>query len=99
MAIARYQEARQVTAEDYDAVNEKMNMPEDAPEGLLSHAVAQMEGGGMRFWEVWESEDHMRRFEQERLIPALHEVFGDLGEPPQEQVAELHFFWAPGLTR
>ena len=96
MPISRYQEARQVTTESYDAVNEKLNMPEDPPDGLLSHAVAPMEGGGMRFWEVWESEEHMRRFEEERLMPALREVFGDNpGEPPHSQTAELHFFWAP----
>jgi hypothetical protein len=96
MAIARYQEARNVSPEDYDAMNEKLNMPSEPPEGLLSHAVAPIEGGGMRFWEVWESEDQMRRFEEERLVPALREHFGEnMGEPPQEQIAELHFFWAP----
>ena len=96
MPISRYQEARQVTTESYDAVNEKLNMPDDPPDGLLSHAVAPMEGGGMRFWEVWESEEHMWRFEDERLMPAIREVVGDdPDEPgPHSQIAELHFFWA-----
>jgi hypothetical protein len=95
MPIARYQEVSQLTTEDYDAVNEKIDMPNDPPDGLLSHAVAPMEGGGLRFWEVWESEDQMRRFGQERLMPALREYLGEMpGEPPLEQVAGLHYFWA-----
>ena len=100
MPIARYQEVRGVSPETYDAVNEKLDMPNSPPEGLLSHAVAPMEGGGMRFWEVWESEDDMHRFERERLMPAMQEALDEMPEePPQAQLAELHFFWAPGVSR
>ncbi len=100
MPISRYQEARQATLEAYDALNQRMGVPENPPDGLLSHAVAPMEGGGLRFWEVWESKDHMNRFEEERLIPAMREEFGEVPEEPsQSQIAELHFFFAPGATR
>jgi hypothetical protein len=96
MPLSRYQEARQATLESYDAVNRRMGIEENPPDGLLSHAVAPMEGGGVRFWEVWESGDHMQKFEQERLIPAMREEFGDLpDESPDSQTAELHFFFAP----
>jgi hypothetical protein len=71
-----------------------LNFPADAPDGLLYHAVAPMEGGGMRFWEVWESEDQMRRFDAGALMPVLREMFDDLGEPPREEIAELHFVWS-----
>ncbi|HEV2773836.1 MAG TPA: hypothetical protein VGV57_13595, partial [Thermoleophilaceae bacterium] len=88
--------AREVTTEDYDAVNRRLDMENNPPDGLLSHAAAPIEGGGMRVWEVWESEDHMNRFEDERLISAMREAFGDVrGEAPQSQIAELHFFFAP----
>ena len=95
MPIARYQEARQPSLEDYDAVNRRLDFDNNPPQGLLSHAVAPMEGGGLRFWEVWESEEAMNRFEEEHLLPAMREEFGDVpGEAPESQVADLHFFWA-----
>jgi hypothetical protein len=101
MLISRYQEAREATLESYDAVNRRMGIEDNPPDGLLSHAVAPMEGGGVRFWEVWESEDDMHRFEEQRLIPAMREKFGDemSGEEPQAQLAELHYFYARGATR
>jgi hypothetical protein len=96
MPISRYQEAREVTLESYDAVNRRLDLEGDPPDGLLSHAVAPMEGGGLRFWEVWESEEHMRRFEEERLLPAMRAEFGEVPSgPPDAQIAELHFFFAP----
>lgn len=78
------------------AVNRRLDMENDPPDGLLSHAVAPTEGGGMRLWEVWESADHMNRFEEERLLPAMRQEFGEVpGEAPQSQIAELHFSFAP----
>ena len=50
MPIGRYQEAGNVTTRDYDAVNRRLDMENLPPDGLLAHAVAPMEGGGMRFW-------------------------------------------------
>lgn len=96
MPISRYQEAREVKTHDYDAVNRRLDMENNPPAGLLAHAVAPIEGGGMRFWEVWESEEHMNRFEQERLLPAMREAFGEVpGGPPDSQIEELHYFFAP----
>lgn len=100
MPISRYQESREATIESYDAVNRRLNMENNPAEGLLSLAVAPMEGGGLRFWEVWESEGHMNRFEEERLLPAMREEFGEVpGEAPQSQIAELHYYLGPGATR
>ncbi len=97
MPVSRYQEAGNVTTEDYDAVNRRVDMENHPPDGLLAHAVAPMEGAGMRFWEVWESEDHMYRFKEERLVPAMREEFGELpgGEAPHSQIAEVPYFFAP----
>ena len=51
---------------------------------------------GFRVFEVWDSRGDFDRFEQERLMPAVREVFGeDPGEPPVREVTEIHHYLAP----
>ena len=63
-----------ISAEQYDQLNAEIG---DDPAGLILHTASRAEGG-MRIIDVWESEDAYRRFEQERLMPAM----GRLGWPP-----------------
>lgn len=80
------------TAPDqYDQVNATMDVANNPPDGLIIHTAGPA-GDGMRIFDVWESEDAYRRFEQERLMPALTEVFGEEamqgGTPPE--IYQLH---------
>ncbi len=59
----------------------------DLPKGLITHiAIKRPEGGGLRYIDVWESEEDCDRFGEERLHPVVHpllqEIFG--GELPPE---------------
>jgi hypothetical protein len=47
--------------------------------------------------DVWESEEHARRFDDERLTPAIREVTGIENPPgePQVTVYELHHLIRP----
>ena len=93
MAIAVIQEADEATPEIYDEVQERLNMEQDRPKGLILASGGKREGGGMRFVDVWESEEDMQRFEEERLMPVLQEILPKHGialTPPERTVYELH---------
>jgi hypothetical protein len=40
--------------------------------------------------DIWESEPHFTDFRESRLGPAIGEVMGDRGGPPQIEVLEVH---------
>jgi hypothetical protein len=90
MAIIRIIRPPMVTADIYEAVNRKMNVHEDAPDGLISHAAGDA-GGQWEIVEVWASREQAERFDEERLMPAIEAVMG--GPPPNEgemSVYEAH---------
>lgn len=72
----------------------------EPPAGMLVHIALQRPEGGLRYIDVWESEEDCNRFTAERLHPAvgpvLHDVFGDNmpDEPERTPVAALHV-WQP----
>lgn len=64
----------------------KAGLGEGPPKGLISHIAVEAPEGGLRYIDVWDSEDDWERFAEERLHPVVHsllsEVFGE--ELPQE---------------
>jgi len=85
-----------VTAQVYDAVNAKLEASGGPAEGLLVHSAGEVDGG-WQIVDVWESEEQMGRFDQERLGPAIEAVSGPMppeGRPPQT-VYELHHLAMP----
>lgn len=95
MAISMLQEMPNNTLENYDAVSSKADIESNPPEGLIFHTAAEMEGGGVRIFNVWESREAFERFQDERLLPALREHFGELPPPPEQKITELHHLVAP----
>ena len=59
------------------------------PEGLVVHLAIERPEGGLRYIDVWQSQEHWDRFVEERLHPVVHgllsEVFGDDLPPEPEQ--------------
>ena len=57
--------------------------------------------GGLRYTDVWQSEEHWNRFVEDRLHPVvhglLHEIFGD-DLPPEPELNPLSVIhvWQPG---
>jgi hypothetical protein len=95
MPVLRITRPPMVTAETYDAVNEKMGVDEQPPEGLIVHTAGAVDGQ-WQIVDVWESEEHAARFDRERLGPAVEAVMG--GPPPSRPEAvvyELHRVIAP----
>jgi hypothetical protein len=63
---------------------------EDPPEGLIIHIAIERPEGGLRYIDVWESEDDCDRFAEGRLHPVVHpllgEIFGDQLPPEPERL-------------
>jgi hypothetical protein len=90
MAIIRIIRPPMITAEVYDAVNVKAEVNGNPPEGLLIHAAGEVDGQ-WQIIDVWESEEQARRFDEERLAPAIEAVVGAAPPgPPPITVYELH---------
>jgi hypothetical protein len=73
---------------------------DEAPKGLISHIAVERPEGGLRYIDVWDSEDDWDRFAEERLHPVvhglLHEIFGDQlpAEPERTPLSVIHL-WRP----
>ena len=73
---------------------------DEAPKGLIVHLAMERAEGGLRYIDVWESEEDGDRFGEERLQPVGHgllsEIFGDSlpPEPPRTPLSIIHC-WQP----
>jgi hypothetical protein len=95
MAISMLQETPEATVEMYDAVNERIGRDVSSPPGLIVHTATPMEGGGMRFFDVWESREQLEQFREERLLPAIAAEMQERGipmpdGPPEMKIGEVH---------
>ena len=89
MAILYIQENTPVDVETYKRINATMGVEESPPEGLILHTASQGESG-LVFVDVWESQEALDRFRDERLMPAVREVVGEpQGPEPQVKVYEV----------
>jgi hypothetical protein len=89
MPIAMLQMIPGGTQEQYEQLGEKIFgtrsgqfSPSDAPEGLIMHSAGPSDDGWY-VYDIWESEDHVRRFMEERVMPAAQDVEGPPPGPPQ----------------
>jgi heme-degrading monooxygenase HmoA len=89
MSVLMVMEAAGATAEQYERTNEIMGIrgDEDAPEGLIQH-VAAIDDGGLVIADLWESEEDLKRFFDERLGAALEQagLASSAGKPRVMQV-------------
>jgi hypothetical protein len=90
MSVAVLMQSQEMTAEGYDAVNEKLG--DDPPEGVLMRSAGTIEEGGFRVFSVWESQEHYERFREDRLLPAVREAIGEeaASGPSNAEIYELH---------
>jgi hypothetical protein len=71
------------------------------PDGLVLHLALQRPEGGLRYVDVWQSEEHCDRFIAQRLHPVIHPLLGELfGEnmPPEPGRTVLPVVHAWGST-
>lgn len=73
---------------------------DEPPKGLIVHLAVERPEGGLRYYDVWESEDDWDRFATERLHPVVHPMlaaaFGDnLPPEPERESLSVIDVWAP----
>jgi hypothetical protein len=70
----------------------KHGLGDEPPKGLISHVAIELPEGGLRYIDVWESEDDWDRFAEDRLHPVVHtllgEIFGDQLPPEPERLTK-----------
>lgn len=73
---------------------------DEPPKGMIAHIAIERPEGGLRYIDVWESEEDWDRFAEERLHPVVHPLlsgaFGDSPppEPPRHPLSVIHV-WTP----
>jgi len=75
MAVGLLQEF-EGTADQYNAVADKVDLKGNPPEGLISHCGSVIDGGKIRVMEIWESQGQFDAFMESRLGAAIGEVMG-----------------------
>ncbi len=72
------------------------------PDGLIVHLALERPEGGLRYIDVWESEEAWDRFAEDRLHPVVHPLLNEaLGgrtppEPPRTSLPLIHMWGATG---
>jgi hypothetical protein len=77
-----------VNSQQFDQVNDAIDVDSNPPDGLIFHASGPVEGG----WGVlafWESRAHFDRFAQERIGPTMASA-GMEGGPPEIHEFPVH---------
>ena len=70
------------------------------PKGMIAHIAIERPEGGLRYIDVWESEEDWDQFAEERLHPVVHpmlgEIFGDQlpPEPERTPLSVIHTWCA-----
>jgi hypothetical protein len=99
MAVALMLEFEGFTADEYDAVNAKVNPPGNPPAGLIFHSSGPSPEGGWRIVDVWESRDQFDQFMAQTVQPAMAEVVGaeeaERRGPPAITEWSVHNFTKP----
>lgn len=69
--------------------------PAPAP-GMIIHLAIERPEGGLRYLDVWESEEDCERFTEQRLHPVVHRLLGEIfgetlpPEPPRTALSLVH---------
>jgi hypothetical protein len=89
------QETEEANVEMYDKVNERLGLEDNLPTGMIVHTATPMDRGGIRFFDVWESQEDLERFREEQLLPAISAVMQEQGVPmpdgpPNMVLGEVH---------
>ncbi|MGW4650372.1 hypothetical protein [Kitasatospora sp. NPDC004289] len=82
-----------ITAEQYDALNARLQQTPEIFAGCLSHVCVATDQG-LEIFDLWESEAQMDAF-ADRMMPVAQELGwpSGSGRPPVHQV---HNYWVPG---
>jgi hypothetical protein len=90
MAVVVQGQGKGLGPAEYDALLEAVDWESRPAPGGIFH-IAWFDDSGLRFVDVWESEEHWQTFARERLMPALAR-FG-VDEPPPYTALPVHRYF------
>lgn len=77
---------------DGDVYQQIVDRIGDRPvEGCLLHLCVRRSDGGLRYIDLWTSEEACARAFDERIHPAVHSVFKEIGYQPDGEPATERF--------
>ena len=89
MAVMMIMDLEGATTEQYEAVNAAIGIDENnLPQGLIQHAVGPTDEGGLLIVDIWESEEDLGRFIEEKAVPAMQQA--GVESQAQPRVHEVH---------
>ncbi|WAZ26124.1 hypothetical protein STRCI_007673 [Streptomyces cinnabarinus] len=91
MAIAVNIAWQEITPDLYETARARVRWEEDVADGLVLHA-SWFEDGGLRVFDIWESEGQLSRFIAERIAPVLKGEL-NVGSDPQVTMSPLHRYF------
>ena len=90
MAMAMLLDFEGVTQEEYDRINDALNLGDNPADGLILHTAGATQTG-WRVFDIWESPEAFGAFAESKLGPTIAETLGDdAPPPPQPEFTELH---------
>ena len=74
------------------------------PEGLIVHMAIERPDGGLRYIDVWESEEHWDRFAEDRLHPVVNPLLQEMlgmqpPEPPRTPASVVDVWQGTSVSR
>ena len=94
MAVAAHAVWPGVTEEQYDQLRDVVGWEREVPPGVILH-IASFSPEGAHIVDVWESEEAVQRFIEERVMPGAEQV-GIAGQP-EVRFYPVHALFTPGF--
>lgn len=89
--------APHITQAQYEALRPVVQWEQNYPEGLLFHACAFDEQGGLHVADIWESAQQMEAFFHSRLLPGMQQV--GIEPPPPNVYPVFNVDAFPGIEK
>lgn len=88
MAVVFIIEQPDITREKYEEVRSQVVPDNRLPDGMILHLAGEVQGGGWRVVELWESEEAQGKFFQAKLGPAFQKA--GVSQSPKLTTFPLH---------
>ncbi|MDQ3837394.1 MAG: hypothetical protein M3270_10765 [Thermoproteota archaeon] len=92
MAILSIAKGDGLTKEIYENGRKELNWEVNPPSGLIFHVASFDESGNLRIVDIWQSEEQLNNFANDRLTPYLQKANVS---PPKGEIFPIHNVYAP----
>jgi hypothetical protein len=97
MVILAIFKTNAVTKEKYEALRKEVDWEHQHPDGELVHAAAFDNSGNFCVADIWESEEHLNNFINNRILPAIKKINMPMPEGEIFQINDVSTF--PGIGK